>query len=117
LTDSDSQETCKVERTATMTSKIKIRLGSIALGASVFLMFAGVAVGQTVSGTLRGTVTDTNGAAVPNATVTARSMETGLERTATTSGEGSYNFAFLPIGRYRVEATRTDFNKVIQESV
>lgn len=89
----------------------------VALG--LFLLLASAIDGnaQTVSGTLRGTVTDSNGAAVPNATVVVRSTETGLERTGTTSGEGNYNFAFLPIGTYRVEATRTDFNKVIRESV
>ncbi len=72
---------------------------------------------QTVSGTLRGTVTDSNGAAVANATVTVRSTETGLERTVTSSDEGLYNIPFLPIGKYNVEATRTDFNKVIRENV
>lgn len=72
---------------------------------------------QTVSGTLRGTVTDSNGAAVPNATVTVRSTETGLERTVTISDEGLYNIPFLPIGKYNLEATRTDFNKVIRENV
>ncbi len=72
---------------------------------------------QTVSGTLRGTVTDSNGASVPNATVTVTSTETGLQRTVTTSDEGLYNLPFLPIGKYNVEATRTDFNKVTRENV
>lgn len=79
--------------------------------------FAFAANAQTVSGTLRGTVTDANGAAIPNATVTVRSTETGLERTAVSSGEGLFNFPFLPIGNYVVESTRTDFNKVTQENV
>lgn len=86
-----------------------------------FFLLLGISVvsvsGQTVSGTLRGTVADSNGASVPNATVTVTSTETGLERTATTSDEGTYNFAFLPIGTYRVVATRTDFNRVTQENV
>src|SRR5687768_5301993 len=72
---------------------------------------------QTVSGTLRGTVTDANGAFVPNATILVRSTETGLQRTVVSSDEGSYNIPFLPIGTYNVEATRTDFNKVIRENV
>lgn len=72
---------------------------------------------QTVSGTLSGTVTDTNGAVVPNASVTARSTETGLERTVISSEEGNYNIPFLPIGNYNVEATRSDFNKVTRENV
>ena len=72
---------------------------------------------QTVSGTLRGTVTDTNGAVIPNATVTVKNIETGLERTVVTSDEGNYNLPFLPIGKYTVQATRTDFNKVLRENV
>ncbi|MGD9627664.1 MAG: carboxypeptidase regulatory-like domain-containing protein [Pyrinomonadaceae bacterium] len=84
-----------------------------------FLIIAATstAFGQTVSGTLRGTITDTNGAVVPNATVVVRSTETGLERTVTSSDDGVYNFAFLPIGTYMVVASRTDFNRVIRESV
>src|SRR3990170_2238439 len=82
------------------------------VGMSVFIVN-----GQTVSGTLRGTVTDANGAVVPNASVTVRNTETGLERTVVTSDEGLYNIPFLPIGKYEVEATRTDFNKVTRENV
>lgn len=88
---------------------------------SYFSLVLGVMVaaayGQTVSGTLRGTVTDSNGAVVPDATVTVRSTETGLERTVTSSDDGLYNIPFLPIGTYNVEATRTDFNKVTRENV
>lgn len=80
-------------------------LGSIAVNA------------QTVSGTLRGTVTDANGAAIPNATVVVRSTETGLERTVTTSDEGLYNIPFLPIGNYEVEVKRTDFARLKRENV
>ncbi|MGB7068263.1 MAG: TonB-dependent receptor [Pyrinomonadaceae bacterium] len=83
----------------------------------MFVVFAGLGYGQTVSGTLRGTVTDANGAYVPNATVTIRSIETGLERTVVTSGEGLYNIPFVPIGQYNLEATRTDFNRVVRENV
>lgn len=83
----------------------------------VAFVFASAAFGQTVSGTLRGMVSDTNGAAVPNATILVRNVETGLQRTVTTSNDGLYNLPFLPIGRYRVEASRTDFNKVIRENI
>src|SRR5687768_15780139 len=85
---------------------------------SVLSLGFGVAANaQTVSGTLRGTVTDANGAVIPNATVIARNVETGLERTVTTTEEGSYNITFLPIGSYTVTATRTDFNRVTHEKV
>jgi hypothetical protein len=42
---------------------------------------------QTVTGTMKGTVTDRTGAALPGVTVTIRNAQTGLERIAvTTSG-------------------------------
>lgn len=85
----------------------------------VMLIFnlALLADAQTVSGTLRGTVSDANGAVVPNASVTVRNKETGLERTVRSSDAGLYNIPFLPIGEYEVEATRTDFNKVVRSNV
>src|SRR5688500_18932705 len=90
------------------------QIGIIALLTVASALFVNA---QTVSGTLRGTVADANGAAIPNATVTVRSTETGLERTAVSSADGLFNFPFLPIGNYVVESTRTDFNKVTQENV
>jgi hypothetical protein len=87
----------------------------------LWILIVGLSViavsGQTVSGTLRGTVTDANGAVVPDATVVVRNKETGLERTIVTSGDGLYNIPFLPIGDYTVSVSRTDFNKVTQETV
>lgn len=72
---------------------------------------------QTVSGTIQGQVIDANGAAIPGATVLIRNVETGQERTLTSNEEGFYNAPYLPIGRYTVEATRNDFNKVLRENV
>ena len=47
----------------------------------------GFAQSQAGSGQIAGQVADTNGAAVPNATVKVTNKGTGLERTATTSGD------------------------------
>ena len=95
-----------MKKTTSLTLKLVVSL----------LFIAGFCVAdasaQTVSGTLRGTVSDPTGALVPNATVTVRSTETGLERTVTTNEEGLYNMPFLPIGNYTVEVSRTDFSKV-----
>ena len=50
--------------------------------------------------TLNGAVTDSSGAAVAGAKVTAQNRDTGLERTTTTSESGLYNMVRLPVGRY-----------------
>ncbi len=50
---------------------------------------------------VRGTVSDKSGVAVPNATVTATSIETGEKQTATTGPDGAYKMD-LPAGNYRL---------------
>jgi hypothetical protein len=69
------------------------------------------AVAQSANATLVGTVLDTNGLAVPGATVTAINLDTGLTRTATTDGAGEYVIPSLPIGTYRLDVTASTFAK------
>ncbi|HEV3470231.1 MAG TPA: TonB-dependent receptor [Pyrinomonadaceae bacterium] len=77
--------------------------------AALCLLLAASASAQTFRGTILGTVTDPQGAVVPNATVTARNTATGLERTTTADGEGNYTIAELPIGTYEVTVRQTNF--------
>ena len=53
------------------------------------------------SGQITGTVTDQNGAVVPDATITVTQVDTGSKRTVTTNADGNYAIANLPIGIYR----------------
>ncbi len=64
----------------------------------------------TASGNIVGTVTDTTGAAVPNATVTAVNKGENTERTTSTNGSGQYRFDLLPIGRYSVTVHAAGFS-------
>jgi len=57
---------------------------------------------QATSGTLRGTVTDPNGAAVPGATVTVKNEATGIEGTSTSNSDGAFAFASLLPGKYSI---------------
>jgi hypothetical protein len=77
---------------------------SKALRTALFVVafLSGVAFGQIESGQLTGKVYDPNGARVPGAIVQVKSEETGLERLATTTGEGFFIFSNLPPGIYEV---------------
>src|SRR6266511_3552686 len=66
----------------------------------VVAFLSGVAFGQINSGQLTGKVYDPNGARVPGAIVQAKSMETVLERLATTNDEGFFIITDLPPGVY-----------------
>src|SRR6266480_5573020 len=66
-------------------------------------------IAQTFRGTILGTVTDPSGAVVAGAKVTAKNVNTGLERTTQTSADGSYSIPELPIGTYTVTISQTGF--------
>ncbi len=74
-------------------------------------------VGQTFRGTILGSVTDSTGAYVAGATVKVRNVGTGLERTTTTSTDGSYSVPELPIGTYSVTITQTGFQTAVTNNV
>lgn len=68
-----------------------------------------LAQGETTSAIL-GQVTDATGAAIPGATVTINSQETGLQRSLKTDGEGRFNFPQLKPGIYTVKAEAVGFD-------
>jgi Carboxypeptidase regulatory-like domain/TonB dependent receptor/TonB-dependent Receptor Plug Domain len=72
---------------------------------------------QTFRGTILGTVTDSSGAAIDGATVTARNVDTGLERTTQTSGDGGYSIPELPLGTYKVTVTKVGFQTSVATDV
>jgi hypothetical protein len=67
------------------------------------------ALGQTVTGTITGVVTDPSGAVVVGAAVTAQNTGTGLKTTAQTNGTGVYTVRFLPIGTYTLTVDAKGF--------
>jgi hypothetical protein len=64
---------------------------------------------QPASSTLSGIVTDPNGAVVAGARVSVTQKSTGLERDATTNGEGLYVLTNLAAGEYEVRARASGF--------
>ena len=73
--------------------------------------------GQAVSGTLLGTVTDTNGAVVPGAAVTATEVNTNIKHPTATNESGNYVFDRLPLGKYSVEVEHAGFKKVLKSGI
>jgi outer membrane receptor protein involved in Fe transport len=75
---------------------------TLACVALLLLSTLALAQSQATTGNIEGRVVDPNGAAVPNATVTAKNQQTGLEKSATSDAEGSYRVILLPPGQYTV---------------
>src|SRR5437660_2094248 len=72
---------------------------------------------QTGSTSLRGTVSDSSGAAVSKAKVTLSSAERGFERMATTGDTGGYEFLQLQPGTYQLTVEMGGFRKYAQKAV
>src|SRR5579871_6273089 len=64
-----------------------------------------------ITGDIAGTVTDSTGAVIPNATVNLGSTDTGVTQTATTNGSGAYRFSLLKPGNYQVSVAQAGFQK------
>ncbi|HYY97448.1 MAG TPA: carboxypeptidase-like regulatory domain-containing protein, partial [Pyrinomonadaceae bacterium] len=83
------------------------------MGLLLGLLLAVNASGQGgPTGAISGVVRDPQGAAVPGATVEVVNQTTGVtERTVTTSGDGLFTAAALPVATYRLVITAAGFKK------
>src|SRR5215469_5682970 len=77
----------------------------------VGLMVASTAWAQSslVGGGLDGAVTDSTGAVIPGASITAREVSTHLSREVSTNGEGIFRIQELAPGTYEVSVSQPGF--------
>ncbi|HTC93748.1 MAG TPA: TonB-dependent receptor [Terriglobales bacterium] len=88
------------------------------LACILMMLFFGLNLAaQQIAGSIRGTITDPTGAVVQTATVTAKQIETGLERTATTKSAGAYILLELPVGHYQLEVVAQGFRKFVRDGI
>lgn len=93
-----------------MKKPIFFRFAFFAVLAGLVIAFAaGVAHGQSTSGTVAGSVFDSNGAALPGATVTLSNPVSGYSRSIVTDATGAYRFYNLPFDQYSVTANSSNF--------
>src|SRR5271165_2549231 len=84
---------------------------SLRRGLLLSLLAVSALLGQTFTGSIIGTVTDTSGAAIAGATVTAVNDATGESRTAQSSQVGEYSAPSLPPGDYRITVQFKGFKR------
>jgi hypothetical protein len=88
-------------------------LGGLCLG----LALAVCAWAQTNTSRISGTVTDSTGAVISGAKVTAKNDATGIAQTQTTTEAGLYSFPSLPVGGYTITVEMTGFKTANQAGV
>jgi hypothetical protein len=75
------------------------------------------ALAQQDRGTILGTVLDSSGAAIPNATVVVQNQGTGARRELSADASGIFVAPELPVGTYRVTASFVGFKTTVQEDI
>lgn len=82
------------------------------------LLLPSVLFGQSItSGDVTGTVTDPTAAVVPNASLTLTNIATNTTLKAATNADGTYRFAFVAPGTYKVDARAQGFRDQQQTGV
>ncbi len=72
---------------------------------------------QSVLGSIAGTVQDSTGAAIPNATVLLHRTDTNADRTATADATGSYTVLNVEAGQYDITASAPGFGASVAKGV
>src|SRR5438445_1474638 len=92
--------------------------GFLALLTAIVLLLNSSASAQlSGKGEIKGVVTDSSGAVVPDATVTATSTTQGTKFTRNTSSSGDFDLTALNPDIYTVTVTRQGFQTVTQQNV
>ncbi len=94
-------------------SKVFLTLATLVLSA----VFVGGAFAQSGTSTIKGSVSDQTGAAVPGATVTISNPATGFSRTTTTGGNGNYQFPGVAPATYVLSVEAGNFKKAVNNNV
>src|ERR1700755_770388 len=75
------------------------------------------ALAQTAQGRISGQVTDSTGAAVPNATINIENVATHVRRTLQTNATGDYAAPSIDPGVYSITVEASGLTKVVRDRV
>ena len=81
------------------------------------LLLSLAAYAQNYAGSVRGTVTDPSGAAVPGAAVSLRDVATNATMHTTSTDLGAFSFPVVNVGTYEVTVKATGFKESVVKSV
>jgi len=94
-----------------------MHLSRVALVICVSLLLVFSAAGQQISGSMNGTVRDSQQAVIAGAKITLSNAQQGTSREAQTSADGSFVFMQLQPGTYELTVEAAGFKKFTQKEI
>ncbi len=97
----------------------KKTLSSVLFAIAITICCTGLVIGQEITGSIVGTVRDSNGAAVPGATVTITDPSKGnlVVRNLTSNSEGEFSAPNLTISTYTIAVEAVNFKKSVNNGI
>jgi hypothetical protein len=80
---------------------------------AALIFYASLAAAQGTDAVVTGNVLDSTGAVIPDAAITAKNINTGVQTMVTSNASGVYRFAALPPGDYRISAEKQGFKQFV----
>src|SRR6185312_7730428 len=87
---------------------------TLRLSLTVFFATALISVAAEPTGTVAGSVTDPSGSGVAAAKLEIVNIQTNWSRDIQSSGDGSYVFTLVPVGKYRLITEANGFRRYEQ---
>src|SRR5262249_11149213 len=72
---------------------------------------------QGATGTILGTVTDTSGAAVSEAAVRVKNVQTDVAQSVASDAQGRFRVSDLAVGEYEVQTSKSGFSTVVHTGI
>ena len=84
---------------------------------ALFFLTVCSSFGQAVTGSLLGTISDSSGATIAAAKVTATEVDTAIARASSSNESGNFTFTNLPPGKYKILVEVAGFEKAVRENI
>lgn len=95
-----------------------IQIGRMVPFLVLLVLISSVSLAQTSLSVLRGTVTDENGAIVPDVTITITDLATNIKvRTVISDKNGNFEIPDLKLGSYRLNADKNGFRAYVADNL
>src|SRR6266567_3053472 len=93
------------------------RSGVLLVTALIWAATPAVVRGQNVYGQISGTVSDSSGASIVEATVRLTNLDNNEKHQMATTAPGSYSFMNILPGRYKIQAEKSGFKSFVREPI
>src|ERR1700679_4151412 len=95
----------------------RLRIAGTAIAILAVLLCSSRCFGQSTYGSIRGTVQDASGAAVPDAQVKLHSIDENTDRVVTTDAAGAYTLENVNAGKYKIIGQRAGFADSVVDGI